>query len=304
MNTLFYRSERRRLLTALAVALAIHAGAALLISMSGAGSGEQTTEESGPYPVLSVSIGSGTPSDPVPSRQGESPAEVSDQEPSGNREGASAGDGDDPAAEEKSTDSNDPRQAVHTEQTERGERAEKQAENERNAVQEPAAEHTESKTVSSVSEKSERKSSVRDEQSRELVRRDFYPALGQAVEADFPLREGDAAGPVRTGSGTHAEGVAGSNAAVVPLADTVAELIAERKVYPQAARRRGLEGRVVFYLQIDGKGRLQSLELVESPETGILARAAERLVRSVFPLEPGKRFDTRSCKIAVRYRLK
>jgi TonB family protein len=97
----------------------------------------------------------------------------------------------------------------------------------------------------------------------------------------------------------------GSDAAAAErsLADQIGELIEERKVYPESARRRGLEGDVVFQLKIYPDGRLRSLSLVESPRGPLLSRAAERLVRSIFPLRSPQQWDSHSCRVAVRYRL-
>lgn len=74
-----------------------------------------------------------------------------------------------------------------------------------------------------------------------------------------------------------------------------------RKVYPAIARRRGLEGRVVARLRIDGSGRLLDLDTVDG-SSAVLGRSARDAIEAAapFPPPPDGEFEL---EIALQYSL-
>lgn len=74
-----------------------------------------------------------------------------------------------------------------------------------------------------------------------------------------------------------------------------------RKVYPAIARRRGLEGRVVARLRIDGSGRLLHLDTVDG-SSAVLGRSARDAIEAAapFPPPPDGEFEL---EIALQYSL-
>jgi protein TonB len=128
-------------------------------------------------------------------------------------------------------------------------------------------------------------------------------------------KPGSAAGPSATGGdfGAGAQGSAssGSSSSIVGRSgDLVAELAARidaaveaRKVYPEAARRRGTEGSVKLRISVAGDGSLLAAKLAASSGSSLLDRAALDLATEVFPMNnPAGR--SLEFQILVRYSLK
>jgi protein TonB len=78
--------------------------------------------------------------------------------------------------------------------------------------------------------------------------------------------------------------------------------IIARKIYPQAARRRNIEGEVVVFLRLDQRGELVDLHVRQSSGSTILDRAAISLIEKVIPYEHGLEGDF-AVEIPVRYSL-
>ena len=62
---------------------------------------------------------------------------------------------------------------------------------------------------------------------------------------------------------------------------TLSSAVKKRYKYPRAARRAGLEGRVVVKLVLDGQGRVLQVDLASSSGHAILDNAALEAARSV-----------------------
>lgn len=80
------------------------------------------------------------------------------------------------------------------------------------------------------------------------------------------------------------------------------EILSEHRRYPLAARKREIEGQVSLKVYVSRKGALERAEISLSSGSGILDRAAEDLVKRIFPvgypLESGL-----STTIRITYRL-
>ncbi|MBL8968910.1 MAG: TonB family protein [Spirochaetaceae bacterium] len=85
------------------------------------------------------------------------------------------------------------------------------------------------------------------------------------------------------------------------LADVEARLL-ERLVFPEAARRRGVEGTSRLLLRVDAAGNLVSVKLVGASGSALLDGAALDLARASFPIANPARRET-ELEIGVRYRL-
>jgi TonB family C-terminal domain len=85
---------------------------------------------------------------------------------------------------------------------------------------------------------------------------------------------------------------------------TIMDKIAASRVYPAAAKRRGLEGTVVIEVEVDERGALISARVTASSGSDILDRAGLELLRSVFPVtnESGKRLALPD-PVKITYRL-
>jgi len=299
LKYVFLRNERRRLLAGLAAALAIHAGVALLIELSGAGSGGHASSASSPrLKVTFLSVDRTVPNkdhtNEGPDGEGEGAAERLSPKRSTQKELSPE---QKQSKQQKQPEQQDTKHSQTT-QTERttAARKKKQAASEKEKHKEAEKLQTSADGQSIPKTDSLTHTTKSTEQKTEQKTQE-RPEGGGGSRSN---RSSGGSGS-ETAPGLNARAEAG--APLVPLAGRVEELVAERKVYPQAAQRRGIEGDVVLRLRIYPDGRLKSLELVGDIETKILARAAERLVRSVFPLDAEKRFDTRSCRITVRYQL-
>ena len=78
--------------------------------------------------------------------------------------------------------------------------------------------------------------------------------------------------------------------------------ILKRKIYPQAARRRNVEGVVLIFLELDASGELVDLRVIQSSGSKILDNAAVSLINKVLPYEHGLE-KTLSVEIPIRYNL-
>jgi protein TonB len=78
--------------------------------------------------------------------------------------------------------------------------------------------------------------------------------------------------------------------------------ILKRKIYPQAARRRNIEGVVLVFLELDSSGTLQELRVLESSGSKILDSAALSLIKKVLPYEHGLGEEL-TVEIPIRYSL-
>jgi protein TonB len=81
----------------------------------------------------------------------------------------------------------------------------------------------------------------------------------------------------------------------------VRESIARHKRYPDLARRRGIEGRVVLRLAIAPDGTLLESEAVDSP-SAVLARSALSAVEAASPFGPPPGGALR-IEVPIRYAL-
>jgi TonB family protein len=107
-------------------------------------------------------------------------------------------------------------------------------------------------------------------------------------------------------SGAEGGAIAGGGASARgdPAAALSAQVLAAveaRKTYPDAARRRGTEGRVRLRFSVAQDGRLLSAKLVASSGSALLDRSALELFASVFPVEnaAGRGFD--NLELSINY---
>jgi len=82
----------------------------------------------------------------------------------------------------------------------------------------------------------------------------------------------------------------------------ISERIGSALVYPDAARRRGVEGSLVAAFVVGAGGELESAEVAESSGSEILDRAGLELLRSVFPV-PNDAGGALRLRIKIAYRL-
>jgi TonB family protein len=78
--------------------------------------------------------------------------------------------------------------------------------------------------------------------------------------------------------------------------------IAASLIFPDAARRRGIEGTVVVSFAVDGSGALASASVERSSGSEILDKAALELLMRVFPVENAARVRL-SLRISIGYKL-
>lgn len=69
--------------------------------------------------------------------------------------------------------------------------------------------------------------------------------------------------------------------------DRLREKILENKIYPAAARKKGLQGVVFLRLELDSEGNIIALQVMRSSGHKILDRAAISLLKKVVPYEHG-----------------
>ena len=95
----------------------------------------------------------------------------------------------------------------------------------------------------------------------------------------------------------------GPSEADSPYAESIAGLrnnILKRKIYPQAARRRNIEGVVLVFLELNTSGELVDLRVIQSSGSKILDTAALSLIKKVLPYEHGLE-KALSVEIPIRY---
>ena len=81
------------------------------------------------------------------------------------------------------------------------------------------------------------------------------------------------------------------------------ERLDEKRIYPRAARRRGIQGTVILLVRLDRRGELEGLSVLKSSGSDILDRAAVRLIESVLPYDHGAGRSIR-LEVPITYRLK
>ncbi|MEZ0361998.1 MAG: TonB family protein [Hydrogenobacter sp.] len=82
----------------------------------------------------------------------------------------------------------------------------------------------------------------------------------------------------------------------------VKRLIEAKKVYPEEAKRYGVEGKVTLRLTLDRDGRLKNLQVVRSSGSFILDREAQKLISSLKfpPLPSGEEY---TFQVVIEYKL-
>ncbi len=126
--------------------------------------------------------------------------------------------------------------------------------------------------------------------------------LSASAQAGSSGPEGRRAGGA-AGGGSIAGGSPTAEDPVGALAARIVAAVEARKVYPEAARRRGTEGAVLLRLSIAEDGSLLAAKLAETSGSALLDRSALDLAASIFPVDNsvGRRVDI---PILVRYSLK
>lgn len=121
--------------------------------------------------------------------------------------------------------------------------------------------------------------------------------VATAVSAE-PRPEAPIAAPVRTAS-------------AMPIVDaswqaSVASWLASHKTYPEMARQRGEEGRVVIRFTIDRSGRVVDASMVDASGSALLDTAALALVKgaSFPPFPPSMSQERITITTSVRYSLR
>ncbi len=86
------------------------------------------------------------------------------------------------------------------------------------------------------------------------------------------------------------------------MLDLLSSLVAERKAYPEAAKRRKAQGSVGISLKVAPDGTLSSAAIQKKSGSAILDRAALDLVKGLFPiaLRPGEPMEV---ALSIEYRL-
>ncbi|MCE1195323.1 energy transducer TonB [bacterium] len=84
--------------------------------------------------------------------------------------------------------------------------------------------------------------------------------------------------------------------------DLLSNLIAERKAYPESARRRKAQGAVGLVVELAPDGGLAAVRVEKKSGSAILDRAALNLVKGLFPmaLRPGEPMEI---ALTIEYRL-
>jgi protein TonB len=164
-------------------------------------------------------------------------------------------------------------------------------------------------------EKKERRRRV-DKSTEEKSPEETKPAVQELPVPEQEPETGETDGDDTDAMDASTESNAGAgpaSGATVPSAESdsdvfdraVSELrmrIMEKMVYPQAARRRNIEGVVLIYLELDAAGELVELRILKTSDSSLLDRAALTLVRKVTPYEHGLEKEF-SVEIPIRYSL-
>ena len=98
----------------------------------------------------------------------------------------------------------------------------------------------------------------------------------------------------------------GTNAPVaVGWQHLLADWLAAHKTYPEAARRRGIEGEVVLRFTVDRSGRVLDVEVVRGAGSPTLDTAAETMLRDAVlpPFTAAMAQDKATVTIQIRYAL-
>jgi periplasmic protein TonB len=108
-----------------------------------------------------------------------------------------------------------------------------------------------------------------------------------AGSASGVAQQAGPAGPPAPASGNRREGAGGGNG----IADSaywmsVREAVAAKLVYPNYARTRGIEGRIVISLTLDKRGRIVNAKPLDSGADQDLVRAALNGIRRAQPFRP------------------
>ncbi len=84
----------------------------------------------------------------------------------------------------------------------------------------------------------------------------------------------------------------------------LAAWLQQHRTYPEAARRGGVEGRVVVHFTMDRQGTVTEVTLVRSSGSAVLDEAATGLLRgSHLPPPPAPAPDSISITLPIRYSL-
>jgi len=124
------------------------------------------------------------------------------------------------------------------------------------------------------------------------------------VASDAPGRVGQATGAVGGGGSLLALAGPGAGRGEVPpefgpYLTRFRERIQEALVYPLAARRRGLAGRVEVELLLEPSGRVRDLAVVSSSSHMLLDEAAVEAVRSIEPLPLPEHLPRRPLRVRL-----
>ena len=114
-------------------------------------------------------------------------------------------------------------------------------------------------------------------------------SAGRGVSSDMPAQAGESQGAVGGGGSRLALAAPGAGRGEVPpefgpYLARFRQRIQESLVYPLAARRRGLAGRVEIEVVLEPSGRIRDVAVVSSSSHALLDEAAVEAVRSLQPL--------------------
>jgi periplasmic protein TonB len=118
---------------------------------------------------------------------------------------------------------------------------------------------------------------------------DTGSGAARGVSSDMPAHTGESQGAVGGGGSRLALAVPGAGRGDVPpefgpYLARFRQRIQESLVYPLAARRRGLAGRVEIEVVLEPSGRIRDVAVVSSSSHALLDEAAVEAVRSLQPL--------------------
>ncbi len=121
-------------------------------------------------------------------------------------------------------------------------------------------------------------------------------------DEDFMETEAEEAGNAEVMQPVQQERPAETDSMYVESIAGLRKKILERKIYPQAARRRNIEGVVLIFLELDRTGELVEIEVIRSSGSKILDNAAISLIKKVVPYKHGLE-GALSVEIPIRYSL-
>ena len=79
--------------------------------------------------------------------------------------------------------------------------------------------------------------------------------------------------------------------------------LARHKTYPEAARRRGVEGTVAIRFSVDGSGRVTNVAVLRGSGSPILDAAAEAMLRDAALPPPPAAAQATSISVQIHYTL-